>query len=119
LHWNWDWPRDSIASLLLSVLNFGIRCIGSILLIFIGSTPRIHGGCWKLAIWEQGASTAQWSSRMIRASGVFPAAHVVKMYVTRVQFPVEPNDFLPSTVIHCRHCSILVSFLLPLSMWGQ
>ena len=44
------------------------------------------------------AGTAQWSSRMIRASGDFPATQVVKMYVTRVQFPVEPIDFRRNTV---------------------
>ena len=44
-------------------------------------------------------SLAQWSSRMIRASGGFPATKVVKMYVTRVQFPVEPIDFPPRPFI--------------------
>lgn len=39
-------------------------------------TISLHG-LWiryqKLAIWKRDASAAQWSSRMIRASGVFPA----------------------------------------------
>ena len=44
---------------------------------------------------------AQWSSSMIRASGGL-ARHnaVAEMYVTRVQFPVEPNFFFGSTRLH-------------------
>ena len=60
-------------------------------------------------IWEQDASMAQWSSRMIRASGGFPATRVVKMYVTRVQFPVEPFD---CTLAYWWNHSISAVFLL-------